>query len=80
MEWQESDGMLIGMHILENFSEGADLIKQIAEIADDMNHHPTVMLTYQMLTVTTTTHDEGDTLTELDHILAKRISDLIQND
>lgn len=80
MNWQETDGMLIGMHLLSDFTEGADLVKQIAAIADEIQHHPTIMLTYQMLTVTTTTEDEGDVLTDLDYTLAKRISELIPNE
>jgi 4a-hydroxytetrahydrobiopterin dehydratase len=55
------------------FAAGVRLIDAIAELADEMNHHPDVDLRYATVTVRLRSHDVGG-LSQRDVELARRIS------
>lgn len=74
--WGYIDGRLRSQFQTLNFSNGVTFVNQIARIADDLNHHPDVLLTYPRVTIDIYTHDVGG-LTEFDFTLAKRISALL---
>lgn len=56
-----------------SFETGARLVAEIATIADQLGHHPDVLLRFPHVLVTTTSHDVG-AVTDRDHSLARRIS------
>ena len=56
-----------------SFAVGADLVAKITTVAEQLDHHPDVVLRYPHVLVTTTSHDVGG-LTERDIALAQRIS------
>ena len=58
-----------------SFLEGIALVQQVAEAAEEMNHHPDVDIRYTTLTFTLSTHSEGG-LTAKDLELAGRIDAL----
>lgn len=58
-----------------SFAAGADLVARITTVAEQLNHHPDVVLRYPHVLVTTTSHDVGG-LTERDIALAQRISQI----
>lgn len=58
-----------------DFATGAKLVQQIADVADELNHHPDVDLQYGALFVRTKSHDV-DAITARDVALARRISEL----
>lgn len=75
--WGYIDGRLRSQFQTLNFSNGVAFINQIAKVADDMNHHPDVLLTYPRVTIDIYTHDvEG--ITEFDFELARKISLLVE--
>lgn len=58
---------------LEDFSEAVSFVNQIAEIAEEENHHPDIFLHgYKNVTVSLTTHSIGG-LTDKDFTVASRI-------
>lgn len=59
-----------------NFAEAFSLMTAIAEIAEELNHHPEWFNVYSRLTIRLTTHDVGG-LSELDFTMAERIDALI---
>lgn len=75
--WGYIDGRLRSQFQTLNFSNGVTFVNQIARIADDLNHHPDVLLTYPRVTIDVYTHDVGG-LTEFDFTLAQRISALLE--
>lgn len=75
--WGYIDGRLRSQFQTLNFSNGVTFVNQIAKVADDLNHHPDVLLTYPRVTIDIYTHDVGG-LTEYDFELAKRISSLLE--
>ena len=61
----------------KNFRETFALMTEIAELAEELNHHPEWFNVYSRLTIRLTTHDVGG-LSELDFTMAERIDELIQ--
>jgi 4a-hydroxytetrahydrobiopterin dehydratase len=55
-----------------DFKGSVDFINEITQIAEDMNHHPDLEVSWDTVTVTITTHSEGG-LTENDFELASKI-------
>ena len=60
----------------EDFMEGIDFVNDLAEIADEAQHHPDILIRYTRVTLTLTTHDAGG-LTEADVEVAQRIDNLV---
>ena len=61
-----------------DFRETFSLMTNIAELAEELNHHPEWFNVYSRLTIRLTTHDVGG-LSELDFTMAERIDTLIQH-
>lgn len=74
---------LVGRRIVrtvryEGFMPGVELLKEIARLAERMNHHPDVTVSYGRMRISLTTHDAGG-LTELDIELAERIEEVLRS-
>jgi 4a-hydroxytetrahydrobiopterin dehydratase len=52
------------------------LVLKIGDIAETLNHHPDIVLTYPRVVVEISTHDVGG-ITEFDFELARRIGEEI---
>ncbi len=61
----------------DNFKSSLALAGQIGEIAENINHHPDLTVSYSQLLVQIYTHSKGG-LTEADFILAAKIDRLIK--
>ncbi|MCS6710632.1 4a-hydroxytetrahydrobiopterin dehydratase [Brachybacterium sp. EF45031] len=71
-------GAPTGLHArfrTRTFRRGLDLVDAIGEIAEEMNHHPDITLTFTHVGVTLISHDAGG-VTERDLRAAERISEL----
>lgn len=75
--WGLIDGRLRSQFETLNFANGVAFINQIGKIADEMNHHPDILLTYPRVIIDIYTHDIGG-ITEFDIELARRISALAE--
>ena len=58
-----------------SFTEGIELVRRVAEAAEEMNHHPDIDIRWTTITFTLSTHSEGG-LTENDLALARKIDSL----
>jgi 4a-hydroxytetrahydrobiopterin dehydratase len=75
-EW-EAEGESITRTIeFEEFSEAIDFVNDLAEIAEEAQHHPDIDIRFTRVTLALTTHDVGG-VTELDIELAQRIDNLV---
>lgn len=75
-EFDEEDTVLYTEIELENFHEAADFVHQIAEITEDLDHHPDILLhDYKFVTIYTST-DDPNGITEKDFELMAAIEDL----
>ena len=60
----------------EEYMEGIDFVNDLAEIAEEAQHHPDIEIQYTKITLTLTTHDAGG-LTDADLEMAQRIDNLV---
>ena len=63
---------LIKEFIFKDFNEALDFINKIANEAESLNHHPTIINTYSSVIIELWTHSENK-VTELDHLLKEKI-------
>lgn len=57
------------------FRHAMAFVNRVAELATEARHHPDIHISYNRVTLTLTTHDEGG-LTEKDIALARRIEEV----
>lgn len=58
--------------VFKDFKESMVFVNKVAEIAETHNHHPSVMIDYNAVRLTLTTHD-AHSLTDKDFNVAKEI-------
>jgi 4a-hydroxytetrahydrobiopterin dehydratase len=74
--WQVSDdGQLTQVVTRENFRDALLFVNAVGYLAERANHHPDILITWNKVTLTLSTHSEGG-LTGKDFALARLISDL----
>jgi 4a-hydroxytetrahydrobiopterin dehydratase len=73
--WSRQGEALVRERKGENFLGSLEFVNRLAPVAEDMDHHPDLAISWDTVTVTITTHSEGG-LTEKDFTLAERIDAL----
>lgn len=73
MSWDEVDGALTREFRFESFVDAFTFMTQVAFIAEDMGHHPEWSNVYDRVSIRLTTHDAGNSVTDLDRTMAARI-------
>ncbi len=58
-----------------DFKESIDFVTRITPVAEEMNHHPDLAISWNTVTVSLSTHSQGG-ITESDFELAERIDEL----
>lgn len=76
-EWKEEGNQLIGRFKFKDFNQAWGFLNRVALVAEKMNHHPTIINTYNQVELQLSTHDAGNTVTEKDRELAAKISQLL---
>jgi 4a-hydroxytetrahydrobiopterin dehydratase len=59
----------------ESFPAGIELVRRVAEVAEELDHHPDIDIRWRDVTFALATHSVGG-VTELDFGLARRIDEL----
>lgn len=77
MNWKEENNALKKIFSFKDFSEAFAFMTRVALIAEKMNHHPTWTNTWNKVTIELSTHDAGNTVTDLDKRLAEAIDKLV---
>jgi 4a-hydroxytetrahydrobiopterin dehydratase len=76
LEGWERDGESIRKQFkLDDFKGSVDFVNRLTPVAEDMNHHPDLEISWNKVTVSISTHSEGG-LTENDFELAGKIDSL----
>ena len=75
--WEEKDNTLYRKFQFRNFIEAFAFMTRVAIEAEKMDHHPSWKNVYNTVEIWLNTHDAGNTVTEKDHKLARRIDGLI---
>jgi 4a-hydroxytetrahydrobiopterin dehydratase len=73
--WERAGDAIERTFELEDFKGSVDFVNELTPIAEEMNHHPDLAISWNKVTVTVTTHSEGG-LTANDFELARRIATL----
>lgn len=74
--WQVVDGKIIkNTYPFENFKRGMVFVQDVANLAEQEQHHPDVCISYKQVEIELTTHAIGG-LSENDFILAAKIDNL----
>lgn len=63
----------------KNFIESMAFVNRIAEQAEKADHHPDILIRYNKVTLTLSTHDAGG-LTRKDFDLAEQIDNMVPQD
>ena len=71
--WEEKDNSLYRKFTFNNFSEAFAFMTRVSLEAEKMDHHPRWTNVYNQVEIWLSTHDAGDTVTDRDRKLAKKI-------
>ena len=75
-EWEPEGKAITRAVEFEDFNEAIDFVNDLAEIAENAQHHPDIQINYNKVTLSLTTHDAGG-ITERDIELAQRADNLV---
>jgi 4a-hydroxytetrahydrobiopterin dehydratase len=70
--WEDKGSAIEKQFKCDDFSGSVDFVNRITPLANDMNHHPDLTISWDTVTVTLTSHSEGG-LTDNDFELAQKI-------
>jgi 4a-hydroxytetrahydrobiopterin dehydratase len=73
--WKREGDTITKKFKFEDFRGSVDFIDRITPVADGMNHHPDLSVSWDTVTITLTTHSQMG-VTENDFALASEIDDL----
>lgn len=73
IDWFKSENKLKKEFEFENFLESIRFVNKVAQVSEELNHHPTIIIKYNKVKIETTTHDEGDIITKKDYKLCNKI-------
>ena len=75
-EWDHEKNALTRTVEFEEFMDAIDFVNDLAEIAEEAQHHPDITIKHPRVTLMLTTHDAGG-VTDLDVELAQRVDNLV---
>jgi 4a-hydroxytetrahydrobiopterin dehydratase len=73
--WAVENGQLAKTFSFKTYKDGVVFAAAVGHVADKLNHHPDILLTYGKVRVSVNTHDVGG-LSPYDFELARRIDSL----
>jgi 4a-hydroxytetrahydrobiopterin dehydratase len=74
--WREEEAALVRDLQFKDFAEAMAFVNRVAEAAEEVNHHPDILVHgFNRVRLTLSTHSKGE-ITDADHALAGRIDAL----
>ena len=74
--WRQEDETLVRDYEFKDFVAAMAFVNRVADAAEEVNHHPDILVhDWNKVRLTLTTHSEGK-LTDNDHAMAQRIDGL----
>ena len=70
--WELKDGQISKLYKFKDFLEAMVFVSRVAQLAEAQDHHPDILIRYNKVTLTLSTHSAGG-LTEKDFALARLI-------
>jgi 4a-hydroxytetrahydrobiopterin dehydratase len=71
-DWQLTGDAIRRRYKFASFKESMNFVNKVAELAERADHHPDILVEYDKVTLTLSSHDAGG-LTERDFALARSI-------
>lgn len=71
--WKEENNKLVREFTFKDFKEAFAFMTVVAEVVNQMDHHPEWSNLYNKVSISLCTHDAGDIVTEKDRELSKKI-------
>ena len=75
--WSHTNDMLNRDFAFADFSAAFGFMTRVAMLAEQANHHPNWSNVYNSVSISLTSHDEGNLVTDKDIELAKQINRLL---
>lgn len=75
-EWELEKKAITRTIEFEEFNEAIDFVNDLAEIAEEAQHHPDIIIRHTRVSLLLTSHDAGG-VTQPDIELAQRIDNLV---
>jgi 4a-hydroxytetrahydrobiopterin dehydratase len=75
-EWDYEKKSITRTIEFEEFMDAIDFVNDLAEIAEEAQHHPDIIIKHTKVTLKLTTHDAGG-VTDSDIELAQRVDNLV---
>lgn len=75
--WYVKNSVLERVVTFSTFPDGIAFVNRVADLAEEMGHHPDIVIRYTEITLTLSTHSEGG-ITDKDIRLAARINALLR--
>lgn len=75
-EWSELNGAIQRSLQFADFVAAMKFVDQVAAAAEQDQHHPDILIRYNKVTLTLSTHDSGG-ITEKDFALAKKVDGMV---
>ena len=75
-DWRQDDRHIVRDFSFPSFKEAITFVNRVAEISEEIDHHPDIAINYRRVTLSITTHSEGG-ITRRDFRLAGRIDGLL---
>ena len=76
MQWINAAGHLERDFRFADFTEAFAFMTRVASLAERVDHHPDMAIRWNIVSVSLTTHDAGDSVTDRDRALAVAIDAL----
>ena len=73
--WEHKGDAIEKQFQFEDFTGSVEFVDRITPVANEMNHHPDLAISWNKVTVTLSTHSEGG-LTDNDFELAQKLDGL----
>lgn len=78
--WKEVNNTLEQEFVFKDFKEAFAFMTKVADIANELDHHPEWSNVYNKVSIKLTTHDAGNTITEKDREMGRRIEEMKVNE
>ena len=75
IEWAIQNELLVKDFVFSTFQDAINFVNAVAKIADEVDHHPDIFISYNKVKISLITHDLGE-ISEKDYSLAKEIESL----
>ena len=74
--WTGDGAGLRRAYTAPSFLDGVALVKDVAQVAEEMDHHPDIDIRWRTVVLAVNTHDSGGAITARDITLAQRVDAL----